>query len=70
MENNKPISLVMDELKGNIVNVINDSKLPICIVEPILKDIYEQISSLAKVQLEQDKKEYSEAQKEEAKEEV
>lgn len=31
------------ETRENIVKILNDSKLPACMLEPMLKDFYEQI---------------------------
>ena len=43
----KPITLVMEETKLSIINIINDSKLPIYIIEPIIKGLYNEISQLS-----------------------
>lgn len=63
--NDKPISIVIDDLKQNIADTINASGLHPCIVEPILKDLYLELSNIAKVQLEKDKQTYEASQKEE-----
>lgn len=67
MENNKPISMIVEELKNNIISTINDSKLPICITEMIFKDIYEEIESLKEKELIQDKEKYNQDKSKEAK---
>ena len=36
----KPITLKIKETKQNLVKVLNESELPLFILEPILKDIY------------------------------
>lgn len=38
----KPIVLAMEELKQNIMKAVQDSQLPIYIVEPIMKEMYQQ----------------------------
>lgn len=64
----KPISVVLEELKQDIINSINNTNLPICIIEPIIKDLYNEIAVLSKQQLLKDKEKYEESQKEEIKE--
>ena len=48
-----------------IVDSINKTNLPLCIVEPVLKDLYAEIAALAKQQLAKDKEEFESSQKEE-----
>jgi len=60
----KPITMKIEEAKENIVQVINDSNLPMWIVRDIIKDIYEQANRLAIQQAEQEKKAYLESEKE------
>lgn len=36
----KPITLKIKETKQNLVKALNESELPLFILEPILKDIY------------------------------
>lgn len=61
----KPVSLVLNDLKQEIVDSINKTNLPLCIVEPVLKDLYAEIAALAKQQLAKDKEEFESSQKEE-----
>lgn len=61
----KPVSLVLNDLKQEIVDSINKTNLPLCIVEPVLKDLYAEIATLAKQQLAKDKEEFESSQKEE-----
>ena len=63
----KPISVVLEELKQDIINSINNTNLPICIIEPIIKDLYNEIAALSRQQLLKDKEEYEKSQKEEIK---
>ena len=46
-KSDKPLSLVINEFRANIENVINNSNLPPYIIEPILKDYYNQIALLS-----------------------
>lgn len=55
---NKPANLIMEETKENIVKIINESGLPPFLVEPIIKDLYNQISILKQQELEKSKQEY------------
>lgn len=57
----KPIQIVIEDLRENIAKYINDSKLPACFVTPIVKDIYEQCITLEKQQYEQAKKTYEDS---------
>ena len=41
----KPISLVMKETSDGIVKILNDAHLPLCILAPIVKDIYTEIQN-------------------------
>lgn len=54
----KPITIVRQELIEAISNDINNSNLPLFIVEPILKDMYLEIKSLSQRQYVIDKNEY------------
>ena len=57
----KPANLIIEETKENLVKVINESGLPPFLVEPILKDLYNQISILKQQELEQSKKQYEDS---------
>ena len=63
----KPANLIIEETKENLVKVINESGLPPFLVEPILKDLYNQISILKQQELEQSKKQYEDSLKQEEK---
>ena len=54
----KPISIILDELRTNIVSQINSVNLPICLIEPIIRDIYVEIRNISEMQLKKDKEEY------------
>ena len=62
---NKPANLIMEETKENIVKIINESGLPPFLVEPIIKDLYNQVSILKQQELEQSKKQYEDSLKQE-----
>ena len=55
---NKPTNLIVEETKENIVKTINESGLPPFLLEPVLKDLYNQISILKQQELEKSKQEY------------
>ena len=54
----KPITLQTEELKNNIVEIINNSKLPPVLLDYIMKDLYNEIHILYINQVTQDKNEY------------
>lgn len=43
----KPLSLILKECRENIENAINNSKLPPYLLEPVLKDYYNQLAVLS-----------------------
>lgn len=63
----KPISIRVQEFKENLVNTINNSGLIPIIVEPIIKDLYEQVVVQKDKQYEQDKLEYEKSLEKEEK---
>lgn len=62
---NKPANLLVEDTKEELVKVINESGLPPFLVEPILKDIYNQVTVLKQKELEESKKSYEESLKKE-----
>lgn len=62
--NDKPISIVLEEFKVSISEIVNNSGLHPCIIEPIFKDFYNEINMLSKRQLELDKEQYEKKIKE------
>lgn len=52
---NKPISMIIDDTKTTLVKICNDSNLPLCILEMIVKDMYNEIQVLSQNQLKNDK---------------
>jgi len=59
----KPTSLVIFELKQKIVDDINESKLPIYIIKPIVKEIYDRVVEQDVIQMQKDKEEYEKGEK-------
>lgn len=55
---NKPFSMMCEEFKQNVVSLINSSGLPPFVVESILKNHLNEVSSVAKNQYQIDKMEY------------
>lgn len=64
---NKPANLIVEETKENIVKIINESGLPPFLLEPILKDLYNQVSILKQQELEKSRQEYENSLKQEEK---
>ena len=55
---NKPIGVVRNELINNITRDINDSKLPLFIIEYVLKDLLVDISNMSASQIEFERRQY------------
>lgn len=62
---NKPITIVRAEFASNLINLINESQLPLFIIEPILRDVYLEVKSGAQKQYEQDVLNYNQLLKQE-----
>lgn len=60
---NKPITILRDEFIKKLTELINNSNLPLFVIESIIKDIYFDVKSLAQKQLENDLKNYQESLK-------
>lgn len=56
----KPLSILRAEFISSLMELINSSNLPPYIIEPILKDIYNEIYLFSQKQLEADTKRYQE----------
>ena len=54
----KPITLRIEETTQSIVKILNESQLPLFILNQILKDLYTETSNLSKQQAEKDKEMY------------
>ena len=60
---NKPISIAINETKNTMIEAINASGLPACILLEILNALTSQVNTLAKSELEKDTKDYVDALK-------
>ena len=58
---NKPADLIVEETKEKLAKVINESGLPPFLLEPLIKDLYNQISFLKQKELEKSKNNYEES---------
>lgn len=56
-----PLSVARKNFIDDITKLISESGLPPFVIEGVLKDLYSQICSLARKQLEKDAKSYQEA---------
>lgn len=57
----KPMSVARSEFIQYLTNLINESTLPLFVIESILKDMHSDVRSLSQRQLEIDLKNYREA---------
>lgn len=55
---NKPITIAYEEFKQQLADLINNSGLPIFMIEPILQNYLSEIRTLIKRQYEMDKSSY------------
>lgn len=62
--NHKPISIMINDFKQDLMNYISNAGLPPAVIEPIVKDIYQQIVEISKQELERDMVEYQKSQQE------
>lgn len=58
---NKPITLIREETKQKLANVINESGLPAFIIEPILSDFLNETRIVAQRQYEMEKAQYEQS---------
>lgn len=58
---NKPISMIVDETNEKIVRACNESGLPMCVLELIIKNIHNEISNLSEKGLAEDKAMYEQS---------
>ena len=59
----KPLSILIREIKTNLSNVINDSGLPPDILVPIVKDLYLQLAEIAEDRYKRDLAQYNDSLK-------
>lgn len=55
---NKPIQLVIADLKSDLSNAVNNTPLPMCCITPAIKELYEQCILIEKEQFKQAKEKY------------
>lgn len=60
----KPVIMIVEELKENCAKLINESNLHPVVLLPIIKDIYIEVEQAYKIQYEKEKKEYEQSQSE------
>ena len=60
---NKPMSIVLSEVKNGIIGILNQSGLPIYVGEILLKEILTDVSHISNQVREREYKEYMEIQK-------
>lgn len=63
----RPVSIMMDDFKCGLKELINGSGLAPCLLEPIVQNVYLELHSLAERQLQIEKARYDEQIKEEDK---
>lgn len=61
----KPISIVYEEFKQELANLINNYGLPAFVVEPVLRDYLNEIKIIKEKQYEMEKAQYEESLKKE-----
>lgn len=59
---NKPMSIVISELKEGIITIVNNSGLPLYITEMILKDIVNDVSEVSRQVREKEYQDYIQAE--------
>ena len=62
----KPITLKIEELKQDVINTINESGLPVFLLDYVLKGLYDELHILNQSQLTQDRESYEKALEEES----
>ena len=69
---NKPFSIIYEDFRQGVTNLINNSGLPPFVIESVLKNYLNEISSIAKNQYQVDKMQYEKLllEEKERKEEV
>lgn len=63
----KPMSVARKEFMDKVVNLVNESGLPLFVVEPILKELHGVVQAESENQYQREKEAYEEALKKEAK---
>ena len=55
----KPITIILDEFKNNIVNIINDTNISLAVLYPILKQITDEAKITLDIQTKKDYERYN-----------
>ena len=55
----KPLSVARNDLMSDMVDAINNSHLPIMIVEYVVKDLYMDVRAMAQKQYDKEQEEYN-----------
>lgn len=58
---NKPISVAKEDFATALVKLCNESQMPLFVIEYTLKDLLQEVHTLAKQQYEVDKQQYEQA---------
>lgn len=58
---NKPFSIVYEEFKQGLANLINNCGLPFSVIESVLQNYLNEISNIARNQYRADKSQYEES---------
>ena len=62
---NKPFSMICEEFRQELANLINNSGLPICVIELVLQNCLNEVDNIAKNQYKNDKTQYEQSLSEE-----
>lgn len=54
----RPLSVARDEFVENLIDIINNSGLPLVVVEYAVRDVYNEVCSIAAKQYKKDKEDY------------
>lgn len=60
----KPISIVIEETKGALANIVNTSGLPISVIKLIFNELNQEVNKVADTKLSQDINKFKAAQEE------
>ena len=61
--NNKPITVIVNEVKTQIADIVNKSGLMPILLEPIFREFYQNIVALVQEQTEKERAQYEQQQK-------
>lgn len=61
---NKPISIVINETRISLLKICNESGLPACVLELIVKDLYNDVNRVSENHFKKDEESYIRVRKE------